>query len=268
MLYRRSRAGRGFRVGVAATLLLLPAIEAAAGDWFVAPEFAFTMTDHDAFDGQDSSIGFGFGRLFGRDGSLGLDFSANRFRQKGTSRTFDQHNAMVLSQWNWLHEDWFHPYVSLGLGVWRVDNTEKGVKTMPAASAGVGYTLTLPWTRDFDLQNEFQGRYAYDKDQVTGDNQVLDSQALVRVRYHPGAAPPAAPAAPAPVIAQRAVTEKEQGLIETCQSVQRPGASNSRSCTVSYADRDGDGVADELDRCPSTIPNVRTDSDGCMIGTF
>jgi probable HAF family extracellular repeat protein len=39
------------------------------------------------------------------------------------------------------------------------------------------------------------------------------------------------------------------------------------SCIEAPADRDGDGVGEELDRCPRTAPSVVVDSQGCAVDT-
>ena len=120
------------------------------------------------------------------------------------------------------------PFVSLGAAHTDIESGDSEGSAL--AGVGLKYRLTDNWS----LRGEVNLHYGFDV-------KATDLSAFAGIAYQWGRAPARAPAAPvaAPV------------AVAAAPAVQ--------------ADTDGDGVPDNLDKCPGTPKGVKVDQHGCML---
>ena len=122
------------------------------------------------------------------------------------------------------------PFVSLGAAHTDIESGDSEGSAM--AGVGLKYRLTDNWS----LRGEINLHYGFDV-------KSTDLSAFVSIAYQWGRAPARAPQPVAPVVAPAAVAAAPAAPI----------------------DSDGDGVPDNLDKCPGTPKGVKVDQYGCML---
>jgi len=192
-----------------------------------------------------------FGRGF--TGSLGiplkflpnthLELGGNTMTLKtpsGVPSNFFRHELSASLAYSFGNRDELTPYVLAGVGVARNDTT--GVDdTNFTAHVGGGLTRLIANTirgrvEVREVYDNYDGNDLFDTTLSAGIEVPLGRTKIIEV-------PVAAPAAE-PVI-------KEVEVI--------------KEVVVAPPDSDGDGIADDRDKCPGTLANVRTDNNGCAI---
>jgi hypothetical protein len=253
------------------TMALLVPIPAMADNWFIAPEYSYTWPDDWAFKGDDQGVGISGGRQYSDGAEIELSYSVNELIPRTTPGLLKQRLLTLGGRWNLNGTEGNGPFAGISVGAARAKLNGES-ETLPLASLGAGYTLELPFIKNLQLQNEIRGRYLYDDDRLTGDKNLLDAQALVKVRY----LTPAAPSNDDQIIkddgrwapvGSPADPNRETSLKSTCGRLSRGTEEYVSYDCAAFEDKDRDGVRDADDRCPSTIPRVNVDGDGCMIGT-
>lgn len=259
------RVGRG-SVGSTASMLWL-AVALAVGhgssafaQFYVATEVIYTYPDQGPFRKDEQSLGVGLGVALTPNWNAQVEYDSEKFLT-GSSGLFLRKDLLLSGQRAFFADSAAHPFVSFGAGAAHISKGSS-YGTVPSISLGAGYTLRLPGVRSWDLQTEVRGRYAYDEHSIAGNQDIVDGQALLRLRYgapyKPLIATASARNAPGP----------EAGYSPTPQPIAVSSETGSRSQSVRYAprdDRDQDGVPNSRDRCPSTIRGVSVDTDGCMV---
>lgn len=154
---------------------------------------------------------------------------------------------------------WVHPYVGGGLGVARIGirnfsvagvNNVRDYDTAFAyqAGAGVGFDLTPNLTASVDYRYVETDRGGFtDNTGNTINARYRANSALFGIRYSFGAPEPVAAPPPPPPPPAAAYTPPPP-----------PPPPPPR-------DSDGDGVNDNLDKCPGTPKGFKVDADGCII---
>lgn len=135
----------------------------------------------------------------------------------------------------------FSPYVLVGGGQGRIKPEGVGIESFKDSivNAGVGA---------FYRFNDKVALRAEAREVFNSDEDLNDAVAMLGLEFSPGAAAVAAEE-PAPQ------PEPEQAPVEE-QAAPEP---------VAPVDTDGDGVADEADKCPSTPAGVQVDEAGCPL---
>jgi OOP family OmpA-OmpF porin len=219
-------------------------VQAEEGEWYVAPSIAYTDDDgdrliDDAFSGVQFQAGREMSEHFWLEGLLGYHDIDGFPGQEHLELGFN-----VIG--NFLPDSLVSPYVIGGIGYLRADvGTPDFGGSPPAgstannatATGGLGLKIRFgdsPWS----LRAEWRARHAFDS-----DNSLTDQVGSLGIQYNFGgrsAAPPAPATEPAAVATAGVVA-------------------------AAPADSDGDGVADDRDRCPGTPAGIKVDANGCEI---
>jgi len=218
-------------------------VQAEEGEWYVAPSIAYTDDDgdrliDDTFSGVQFQAGREMSEHFWLEGLLGYHDIDGFPGQEHLELGFN-----VIG--NFLPDSLFSPYVIGGIGYLRADvGTPDFGGSPPAgstannamATGGLGLKIRFgdsPWS----LRAEWRARHAFDS-----DNSLTDQVGSLGIQYNFGgrsAAPMAAASAPV--------------------------AASTAPVAAAPLDSDGDGVADDRDRCPGTPAGVKVDANGCEI---
>lgn len=250
---KSARGARRFRVVRGCTLLALcvaSADTAAIGPaaWYVAPEISYIRPDPSSFEKSDVSLGLSIGRSFARSLLLEAGYYVLRLVPEDSPGIVEQQNLQLGAHVDLASFRRLAFHASLGVGASHNDlnGTES---TLPFGFVGVGYSWLMTATGRLALDHDVRARYTRDDDRTLGQEELVDAQMLLRLRYRFGTLPGAAstPTAPGPD-ATGFEEEGASGCIGACAP-----------------DRDRDGVIDASDRCPHTIPGVQVDLDGCMV---
>lgn len=149
------------------------------------------------------------------------------------------------------------PYVSLGAA--RTDIQSGDSEGSALVGGGVKYRLTDNWS----LRGEVNAHYGFDVN-------ATDVSVFVGVAYQWGRAPARAPEPVAPVVAPAAVAAAPidtdgDGVpdnLDKCPGTPKGAKVNASGCMI---DSDGDGVPDFFDKCPDTPRGAKVDSVGCPL---
>jgi OmpA-OmpF porin, OOP family len=217
---------------------------AEEGEWYVAPSIVYTDDDgdrliDDSFSGGQVQAGKEVGEHLWLEGLIGYHDIDGFPGQEHLELGFN-----VIG--NLLPDSLFSPYVIGGIGYLRADvGTPDFGGSPPAdstannatATGGLGLKVRFgdsPWS----LRAEWRLRHAFDS-----DKSLTDQVASLGIQYNFGGRS----AAPMP-----AAGEPEAA----------PAAAVVAAAAV---DTDGDGVADDRDRCPGTAAGVKVDASGCEV---
>lgn len=220
---------------------------------YIAPQLAYTYPDADGFRGDEQSLGIGLGLALTPNWDISAQYEHEKLllEPSGLLRRRD----LSLHSQHAFGSAGSRPYFTVGAGIAHV-STDTATDDWPTAFLGAGYTLRPPQARTWDLQTELRGRYSRDDASLSGTTDVVDAQAIVRLRYgapfHPvirtGPSPPVPPANAPQWVPVSSPVKGESGVRLSVRD-----------------DRDQDGVPNRRDRCPSTIKGVSVDTDGCML---
>ena len=219
------------------------AVQAAEGDWYIAPSVVYFDDDpdrkiDDSFAGLQVQFGKEMSRRLSLEGLLGYQdidgFPGQEHLELGLN---------VIGKF--LPESRFSPYVIGGLGYLRADVGTPDFGGLPpadstannlTATGGVGLKIRLgdsPWS----LRTEARLRHAFDS-----DNSLTDGIVTLGIQYNFGGSS---------AVSAMAASEPE----ETPPAV----------IAAAPADSDGDGVPNDRDQCPGTPAGVKVDARGCEV---
>ena len=219
------------------------AVQAAEGDWYIAPSAVYFDDDpdrriDDSFAGLQVQFGKEMSRRLSLEGLLGYQdidgFPGQEHLELGLN---------VIGKF--LPDSRFSPYVIGGLGYLRADVGTPDFGGLPpadstannlTATGGVGLKIRLgdsPWS----LRTEARLRHAFDS-----DNSLTDGIVTLGIQYNFGGSS---------AVSAMAASEPE----ETPPAV----------IAAAPADSDGDGVPNDRDQCPGTPAGVKVDARGCEV---
>jgi OOP family OmpA-OmpF porin len=238
---------RNLVLSLAAAAMALSSFSVAAdGDqpWHVTGQFGTINLDNDRnMRNNDVFWGVGFGRFFGNNLSLDLEFDqfSGTWKESQTAVPGSTYDQWKLRNWGGMGRYYIgnanvRPFLAVGLGSLRHANVSD---TGSALSASMGVGLIGQFNKH--LSGRLQVLYRVDGDDMTQPSSASYGDwiwtAGLSFDFGGKAAPPppppppaAAPAAPPP-----------------------------------NPDLDGDGVPNERDKCPNTRPGAVVDLDGCEV---
>ena len=220
------------------------AAPATAGPrWYAAGEVSSVVPDRELFRGTDVSLGAGVGLVLSEAARVELGYQATRLVPGDLPGLLEQNSAQIVGIYDYLRGQRWQVYAGLALGASRARYLGE-TATLPFATGSTGLSWALAPSGRVRLDAEVRTRYTYDEDEMLGRSGIRDSQFVLRLRWHFGGTTPGSADAPEPLL---------------------PGSPSTRPLErAAPADRDGDGVSDDRDACPNTIPSVAVDTDGCM----
>lgn len=202
-------------------------------------------------DRLDTDYGRGFTGSFGmpiralRNTHLEIGGNTMTLRTPGGLPTnFFRHELNASLVHSFGNRDELTPYLLAGVGVVRNDTIAID-DTSFTAHIGAGLTRLITDTVRGRIElkgvyDDFAGTDLFDATLSAGIEVPLGRTRIVEVPV----VQPFTPPAPPPVVQ----------TVEVIKEV-----------IVAPLDSDGDGIADTLDKCPDTLPGVRTDNTGCAI---
>ena len=224
-------------------LALLAASSARAGQpedsWYVAPgAHAMWMDDERQVD-DGWSANLAFGKAIGKYWNLELDSSYGKFHGAANNDleiTSLGLNALAV----FYRESRISPFILLGAGGQKDKLEVTGGSTNLYLDLGAGVLVTLAHSSDCSrgliLRGDIRGRNDFPGSR---EDRLVDYMAGLNLQFYWGG--------------QRCVHEEEKALPPP-----PPPAP---------LDSDGDGVTDNLDRCPGTPAGARVDAVGCELDT-
>lgn len=184
---------------------------------------------------SDSGTGYSFGVGKALNQYWGLEFGGfyDQFQQQVGGSAWREYGAKVDGLFFYSRDARFSPYFGLGLGGMQTDLKTTGQGSFdPFADAGVGFFKYFPvGGRDLGLRADLRYRWTDPRINAVG----TFGEPVVRV----GLVMP---------FGARA------GAAGTQQAASKPGL-----------DSDGDGVLDDQDQCPGTVPGAKVDEHGCSV---
>jgi len=252
---------------VAAALLFaaLPATAAPpAPSWYIAPEVIHMWTDQDRLADDDIGGQIAFGRSFSDKWDAELAYSRASLDAQGSS-TLDINSYFVNFHRVFYRDSRVSPYLKLGVGYVDADygdGTLAGQRFKSWTGAyGLGILANLKENTSYGtalaLRAEIYGLYSSSTWPANGDH-LSDTVAGLGLQYHWGA-PVAVPVAAAPVIGDSDGDGVNDNL-DKCPGTPGGTPVDARGCEL---DSDGDGVVDRLDKCPGTPAGAKVDANGC-----
>ncbi|MBV6417355.1 MAG: hypothetical protein CMLOHMNK_02017 [Steroidobacteraceae bacterium] len=258
-----------FACGAAAMLLAtLPATAGPpAGSWYIAPEAIYLWTDRDRL--SDDAVGgaFAFGRSFDK-WDFELQYNYVNADALGGDQV-DFHNAFLNAHRVFFRDARISPFLKIGVG--RVDPQYD--RTSPLAGENItnwalayGAGLLANLTRDdsqgrsLALRAEIYGLVSSSTEPPNGDH-LSDTVAGIGLQYNWGAPVAAPPPPPAPPIGDSDGDGVNDNL-DKCPGTPAGTKVDANGCEL---DSDGDGVVDRLDKCPGTPAGAKVDANGCEL---
>jgi OOP family OmpA-OmpF porin len=256
--------------GVAAVLLLtaLPANAGPpAGSWYVAPEAIYLWTDRDRLADDAFGGALAFGRSFDK---WDVEFQYGYVSPDTTGGgSLDFNNYFVNLHRVFYREARVSPFLKLGVGY--VDPHYSSTAPMFGADvsnwalaygAGILANLSRNESRGtaLALRGEIYGLVSASTEPPNGDH-LSDTVAGIGLQYHWGAPVAAAPAPVAPPVGD-ADGDGVNDNLDKCPGTPAGTAVDANGCEL---DSDGDGVVDRLDKCPGTPAGAKVDANGCEL---
>lgn len=253
-----------------AAVLLLTALPAAAGppagSWYIAPEAIYQWTDQDRLADDDFGGAIAFGRAFDK---WDVEFQYNYVSPDTLGGdSVDFNNFFVNFHRVFYRDSRISPFLKIGVG--QVDPHYSGASALAgedlkawtlAYGAGVLATLTRNESRGtaLALRGEIYGLVSSSTEPPNGDH-LNDTIAGIGLQYHWGA-PVAAPAPVAPPVGD-ADGDGVNDNLDKCPGTPTGTPVDANGCEL---DSDGDGVVDRLDKCPGTPAGAKVDANGCEL---
>ena len=235
--------------------------------WYVAPTGSYTFGSNDRHADDGEGFGLALGKVLnetlnlelgGRYEGLNLDAGAD---YQLTSVTLD--GLLFFTRNNS-----FAPYLVVGAGVMRTEVlgiTGEGL----TGHAGLGFVSRL--SDRIDLRADGRARWDDNVTDVYGAEGFGDWLVTLGLQIRLGAKPVAAPAPlaapPAPVTPPKPAPVDSDGDgvtddLDKCPGTPAGARVDANGCEL---DSDRDGVVDRLDKCPGTPAGRKVDANGCEL---
>ncbi len=252
-----------------AATLLLAAIPVSAGppanSWYVAPEAIYLWTDSDRLADDDLGGALAFGRSFDKwDVEFQYSYVSPDTLGGGT---LEFNNYFVNLHRVFYRDARISPFLKLGVGY--VDPYYPKSSSLSGADvsaftlaygAGILANLNRNESRGtaLALRAEIYGLVS-SSNEPPNDDHLSDTVAGLGLQYHWGA-PVSAPAPAAPPPVGDSDGDGVNDNLDKCPGTPAGTAVNANGCEL---DSDGDGVVDRLDKCPGTPAGAKVDANGC-----
>ncbi|HNR21789.1 MAG TPA: OmpA family protein [Steroidobacteraceae bacterium] len=253
---------------VAAALLLasLPAAAAPpAPSWYIAPEAIYMWADRDRLADDEIGGQIAFGRSFSDKWDAELAYSRVSTDALGNSG-LDIDSVFLNLHRVFYRDSRISPFLKLGYGYVDADYGGGALAGEKVESWTLAYGLGLLANLKVDtaqgtalaLRAEIYGLYSTETAPPNRDH-LNDTVAGIGLQYQWGA-PVVVPVA-APVIGDSDGDGVNDDL-DRCPGTPSGTPVDARGCEL---DSDGDGVVDRLDKCPGTPAGAKVDANGCEL---
>ncbi len=252
-----------------AVTLLLATVPVSAGppanSWYVAPEAIFLWTDRDRLADDDLGGALAIGHSFDK---WDVEFQFGYVSPDTLGGSSLDFNHYFINLHRVFYRDArISPFLKLGAGY--VDPYYPNTSPLSGADlstftlaygAGILANLTRNESRGtaLALRAEIYGLVSSSKE-PPNDDHLNDTVAAIGLQYHWGT-PVAAPAPAAPLPVGDSDGDGVNDNLDKCPGTPAGTAVDANGCEL---DSDGDGVVDRLDKCPGTPAGAKVDANGC-----
>ncbi len=248
----------GLALAVAVTLLgSQAALASEVGSLYVAPQIRGSWLDDARTSDDDAGFAFSVGRVISEKWNAELaGFTAEHDLAAGQKRKLDGFEVALARVF--YREQRVSPFVRLGVGRLE-DKPSVGAKDENAMlSLGLGVLATLGGNADAGTRLQLRGELGARRQLGSSskpDDDLTDYLAGIGLQYAWGAKAPPRPPADSD---GDGVTDD----LDKCPGTPAGTPVNADGCP---RDSDGDGVSDANDKCPNTPPGTRVDANGCEL---
>ena len=235
---------------------------AEPGSWYVAPTFQGVWLDNS----RNADDGGGFALAFGRtlsskwDGEFGLSTSSHN---QAAGSKLDLNGVSLALHRVFYRDSRVTPYLSIGLGALDLKTTGSSVDKKLVARFGLGLLADLSKNpakgTGLQARAEILGQRSGGSGASRSSGDITDYIAGLGLQYNWGA--PIAPKPPADSDGDGVPDDMDK-----CPGTRAGAPVNADGCEpVVEKDSDGDGVLDSADKCPDTPAGTKVDATGCEL---
>jgi len=242
--------------------------------WYLAPTVNYTVADtkRNADDGW--GLGLALGKQIAPNWNLEGVLHGSSLDRKGSSGSYDVSGGALDLLYFYNRNPSFAPYAVAGLGA--LHTTASGGYKDNSMLANIGLGFLTQVSDNIDLRADARYRWSGNDGAVFrhGPNfsdwlfsvgvQIALGD-LPKAKAAPAPVPAPAPA-PAPVPVKPVVLDSDgDGVpddLDKCPNTPKGVQVDAAGCPL---DTDGDGVPDYLDRCPNTPKGAKVDANGCPV---
>ena len=233
---------------------------AEVGSWYVAPTFQGVWVDNDRNADDSGGFSLAFGRTVLANWDAELALNTSSHNQAAGAK-LDLTGISMAAHRVFYRDSRFSPYLSIGLGWLQAKAKSSSSDSRVAASYGLGLLADIAKHADkgTDLQARFEILGRRDLSSSATNRNPVDYLAGLGLQYSWGAT--IAPPPPA--------DSDGDGVpdnMDKCPGTPAGATVNADGCEpVVDKDSDGDGVLDSADKCPDTPAGIKVNADGCEL---
>lgn len=260
---------------VLAAALATSSLAMAADDnrWYFSPALSYIWADSDRHADDDFGVQIGFGKPVNQWWNVELSAVVDTLDYSSGGGEYKQRGILADGLYFFNRSPRLAPYGVVGVGGLRTA-LPSNTNTNLMANVGVG-AMTQLGSSDMRLRGDIRYRWD-DDDRVAGVTRFGDWVLTVglAIPFGGGASKAAAPTAMTSAVAakQAPVAAVAQGgdsdgdgvadNVDKCPNTPAGAKVNASGCEL---DTDGDGVVDRLDRCAATPAGAKVGADGCEL---
>jgi OOP family OmpA-OmpF porin len=214
---------------------------------------------------DDLTYGLGLGYSFTENWGVEGNFNYVNTDSNADSSDGEKVEAYLYrldAVYHFMPENKLVPYLSAGVGAIRIngDIDNKGSDPLLDLGGGIKYFITENLAVRGDVRQIITDDPNYNLIYTVGLTYLFGGEK----KAAPAAEPAPQPKAPEPAAPQRLDSDGDGVYddMDKCPDTPRGVAVDSKGCPL---DSDGDGVPDYLDKCPDTPKGVAVDSKGCPL---
>ncbi|MCC6543014.1 MAG: OmpA family protein [Nitrospirae bacterium] len=226
--------------------------------WYISPGVNYIFADSDRLSDDDPEFRIGIGKAVSRSWNLELNIMIDNLSGKGANDDYEQRGLSLNALYFLTPESQISPYGVLGIGALRTSHSgEKSTNLM--AEPGIGLRLSI--RESWALRLEARHRYDDDSSSLSTEDQFNDWLTGLTLTLPLGKmAEREKPQKTAAHVPKDDDGDGVRNEIDRCPGTPAGVGVDPTGCPI---DSDKDGVADYMDKCPDTPAGLKVDSNGC-----
>ena len=231
---------------------------AADGSWYIAPQVQALWLDDARLADDDLGVSLAFGHTINQNWDAELSLFGSEHKRAGNNNTLELQGFAITAHRVFYREGRVNPYLSLGLGHVKANNKPGADETELSALYGVGLLVQLG--EESDAGNVMALRGDLGARRGLGSNNAVDQP----VDYVAGLGIQYSWGG-SPT--RRVVDTDGDGVtddVDKCPGTPAGTAVDGDGCPLPQDD-DGDGVTNDVDKCPGTPAGAKVDASGCEL---
>jgi OOP family OmpA-OmpF porin len=230
--------------------------------WYFIPALSYILADSDRRADDDFGVQLGVGRPINQWWNMELSGVVDTLDYENNAGEFKQRGALLDGLYFFGRSERFSPYAVVGAGALR-SRIPGDTDTNPMLNVGVGAMSQLG-TADVRLRGDIRYRWD-DDDRIAGQRQFGDWIITIGLAIPFGGAEKAAVPAAAAARQAQMMDRDGDGIADNndrCPNTAVGAKVNASGCEN---DSDNDGIVDRLDRCDATPAGAKVDAKGCEL---